>query len=164
MLIALDITLLFELIRHFIKELFFHCSMIFSIVTTLVLWCLSIDTDTQLILFEMCRFVLFLFQTSLIQMYEPTVNMYNINTIGNIIVWRHHSVKVLYHLFSFVMHWRAGYQEGRVGIPLTCLTPPHFLCLSQARDRFPTPYIFLCSMSWDERWLFVLLILVTITV
>jgi hypothetical protein len=101
-------------------------SMIFSIVTTLVLWCLSIDTDTQLILFEMCRFVLFLFQTSLIQMYEPTVNMYNINTIGNIIVWRHHSVKVLYHLFSFVLHWRAGYQEGRVKIPLTCLTPPHF--------------------------------------
>jgi len=30
--------------------------------------------------------------------------------------------------------WRSSYQEGRVGIPLTGLTPPHF-CLSHAEAK-----------------------------
>ena len=30
-------------------------------------------------------------------------------------------------------HWSSSYQEGKVVIPLTGLTPPQFLCLSQAR-------------------------------
>jgi hypothetical protein len=29
--------------------------------------------------------------------------------------------------------WRTSYQEGRVGIPLTWLTLPHFLCMSLDR-------------------------------
>jgi hypothetical protein len=36
------------------------------------------------------------------------------------------------------------------------------LCLSQARTGFPTSYVivFLCSVSWGENWLFILLLLV----
>ena len=59
--------------------------------------------------------------------------------------------------------WRSSYQKARAKVPLTDLIPPHFCaCPSQARTGFPTSYVivFLCSVSWGENWLLILLILV----
>ena len=55
-------------------------------------------------------------------------------------------------------HWRSNYQEGRVWIPLICLTRPH-VCVSPKLDLNMSWYFFLCSMSWGEIWLLALLIL-----
>ena len=56
---------------------------------------------------------------------------------------------------------RSSYQEGRVEIQLSCLTLPNVCAPSQNLDfQHPMLWSFLCSVSEDERWLFVLLILV----
>jgi len=48
---------------------------------------------------------------------------------------------------------RSSYQEERVGIPFTGLTPPHFYTCPKPGLEFPTSYVvvFLCSVSSDER-------------
>jgi hypothetical protein len=37
--------------------------------------------------------------------------------------------------------WRSSYQEGRVGIPLTGLTRPHFCACPKPEHGFPTSYV-----------------------
>ena len=46
--------------------------------------------------------------------------------------------------------WRSSYQEGRVGIPLACLTLPHFCACPKPGHGFLRLYVvvyFLCSVS-----------------
>ena len=103
------------------------------------------------------------------------------------------SVQGFYRLCMHVLPWRSSYQEGRVGIPLRGLTLPQWCAWPKAGPGFPTSYVLVsfvvsefemrgdCSfrlycwncwpslfkLSLDERWLFVLLILLellTITV
>ena len=50
---------------------------------------------------------------------------------------------------------RFNYQEERVLISLTGLTPPHLWACTKQGPIF----LFLCSMIWGERWLFLLFIL-----
>ena len=38
-------------------------------------------------------------------------------------------------------HWRYITRKGRVGIPLTCLTLPHFCASPKSGPGFPTPYV-----------------------
>ena len=63
-------------------------------------------------------------------------------------------------LLSFVYcRWRFSYQEGRVGIPLTGLTPPHLCYSPKTGPGFPTldvvifVYVF-SEFIWNERWSF----------
>jgi hypothetical protein len=53
--------------------------------------------------------------------------------------------------------------SGRIGISLTVITQPHFCSYLNTGPGLPTSYVLvylLCPMSWGERWLFVLLVLV----
>ena len=64
---------------------------------------------------------------------------------------------------------RSSYQEGRVGIPLTGLTPPHFGVCSKPEPGFPTPYIVVYFVFSELRseaivCLFILAELLTINV
>ena len=58
---------------------------------------------------------------------------------------------VVYLYRSKHMHCcgRPSYQEGRVGIPLTSLTPPHLYACPKPRPGFPMSHVivFLCSVS-----------------
>ena len=67
--------------------------------------------------------------------------------------------------------WRSSYQEERVGIPLTGLSPPHICACHKPGPGIPMSYVkyfvVFSEFSQDEGWFFVLLILVelmTITV
>ena len=67
-----------------------------------------------------------------------------------------------YRLFIYVLSLqiRSSYQERRVGIPITGLIK---ICTCpQPGHGFPTSHnvVFLCTVSQDDRRLFVLLILV----
>jgi len=71
--------------------------------------------------------------------------------------------KIVCHVFS--IHRQACLNRsrmiGKVGIPINGLILPHFCACPKPGHGFPTSYVmilFLCSMSWGERWLFVLLI------
>ena len=62
--------------------------------------------------------------------------------------------------------WRSNYKDGRVRIPLTGLTPP-YICDEDMdwETSCAVDFFVFSEFSWDEWWLFVLLILVmTITV
>jgi len=52
----------------------------------------------------------------------------------------------------------------RVWTTINGLSPQHFRACRKLGPGFPTPnaVVFLCSMGWGGRWLFVLLILVTL--
>jgi hypothetical protein len=52
--------------------------------------------------------------------------------------------------------------RGRVEIPSTGLTLPHFCACPKSGPGFPIymSWSFLCSLSWGESWMFVLLILI----
>ena len=58
--------------------------------------------------------------------------------------------------------WRFSYQEGLAWISLIGLTPPRLGAYPKPVSRFPISYVvvFLCSVSEDEMWLFILLIMV----
>ena len=45
---------------------------------------------------------------------------------------------VLLYIYS---RWRSPYHEGRVGIPLTDLIPPHFCVGPKPGPRFPKSYV-----------------------
>ena len=38
-------------------------------------------------------------------------------------------------------YWRSNYQEWWVGIPLTCLTPPHLCARHKPGPVFPPAYV-----------------------
>ena len=44
------------------------------------------------------------------------------------------------YLYMF-FRWRPSYQEGRVRIPLICLTPPHLCACPKPGLKFPTSYV-----------------------
>jgi hypothetical protein len=60
------------------------------------------------------------------------------------------------HVFIVYLYiyWRSSYQEGRVEIPLTGLTPHTFGACPKPGLGFQTSYImvFLCSVSWSVRF------------
>ena len=47
---------------------------------------------------------------------------------------------------------RSSYQEGRVGIQLTGLTPPHFCACSKPGPWFPTSYVVVFFVFSELRW------------
>jgi len=55
------------------------------------------------------------------------------------------------------------HQEGGGWVPIIRFNTATFFCLSETKTWFSNVTwrnIFLCSVTWGERWLFVLLILV----
>ena len=60
-------------------------------------------------------------------------------------------------------HWKPSYQEKKVEISFTGLTP-YFCACPKLVPGFPMSYVMVFfafdEFSWDEEWLFVLLILV----
>ena len=47
--------------------------------------------------------------------------------------------------------WRSSYQEGRVGIQLTCLTLPHFCACPMPRPGFTTSDVMVLFISIELR-------------
>jgi hypothetical protein len=73
-------------------------------------------------------------------------------------------LKQIRYLLCLYMYcrWRSTYQEGRVGIPITGLTPPPFCAcpkLGPGFQRHMSWFLFLCVCE-GGRWLFVWLIMV----
>jgi len=56
--------------------------------------------------------------------------------------------------FYLYCHWRLSYQEGRprFGIPLTCLTLPHFCACPKPGPGFPTSYAMVFFVLSELRW------------
>ena len=56
--------------------------------------------------------------------------------------------------FYLYCHWRLSYQEGRprFGIPLTCLTLPHFCACPKPGPGFPTSYVMVFFVLSELRW------------
>ena len=52
-------------------------------------------------------------------------------------------------------HRRTNYQEWRVGIALSGLTPPHFICPALAKKIFLASYVVVLLCSTNENVLFV---------
>ena len=50
--------------------------------------------------------------------------------------------------------WRSSYQEGRAGVPLTGLTPPHVCACLKSGPRIPTSYVVVFFfVQWVQlRW------------
>ena len=67
----------------------------------------------------------------------------------------------------FLCHKRSSYQEKRIGIPLTSLTPPHFCACPMPGSGFPTSYaiapppFFVCS---ELRWEILLILVKLLTI
>ena len=63
---------------------------------------------------------------------------------------RHHLRRISYmptNLYMF-RRWKSSYHEGRVGIPIICLTPSHFVACPKPGTGYPTLYVvLLCSVS-----------------
>ena len=59
-----------------------------------------------------------------------------------------------FFIVCLYMYWRfrSNYQMGRVEIPLTSLTPPHFCACPKTGPRFPMSHVVvsLCSVSSDK--------------
>jgi hypothetical protein len=47
--------------------------------------------------------------------------------------------------------WRSSYEDERVGIPLTGLTPPHYLACPKSGPGLPTPYVVVCFVFSEFR-------------
>jgi len=103
-----------------------------------------------------------------------TVHVYVHNVINFCDLFEWKRIYAGFFIVCFYMYcWRDPVikrnQEGRVRIPLTCLTPPHVCACPKSEPGFTSSYvvIFSCLVRKGERWLFVLLILkelLTITV
>ena len=78
------------------------------------------------------------------------------------------SVQVFYCLFIYSrMQWcrKSSFQEGSIGIPLTGVTLLHCCACPKSRPIFPASYVVVSFVfSEDERRLFLLLEMMTITV
>jgi hypothetical protein len=49
--------------------------------------------------------------------------------------------------------WRSHYERGRVGITLTCFTPPSFVIFQAKISNAICRGLFLCSIVRDNSWL-----------
>ena len=56
--------------------------------------------------------------------------------------------RLFYRLFIYVYcRWRSSYQEGRIGIPVTDLNPPHVCAYTKPGPGFPTSYHGVCCVQ-----------------
>ena len=71
------------------------------------------------------------------------------------------SKRICADCFIMCWNWRFIYEEGRVSVPLTSLTPPHLCTCSKLGPVFPTSYVVVfcvfSELKW-ERWFLILLI------
>jgi len=49
-------------------------------------------------------------------------------------------------------HWRSSHQEGKVAIPLTSLTLPHFCACHKPGPGFPTSHFMVFFVFNELRW------------